>query len=62
MYIFHNSEFLRRAKENDILQQKYTFLKTQIFGEYFLGTSYEKVTVPKKIWDVTKISIKADNL
>lgn len=62
MYIFHNTEFQKRASENEYLKQKYTFLKTQIFGDAFLGSAYEKETIPKKIWDVTRVTIRETNL
>ena len=31
LYIFHNNEFLARARNNEVLQQKYDFLKSKIF-------------------------------
>ncbi|MEI6711008.1 MAG: hypothetical protein WCK88_01890 [bacterium] len=58
MYVFHNKEFLKRAGQNDYLKQKYNFLKTNVFGDTFIGSAYEKDPIPKKIWDVTKIAIK----
>jgi hypothetical protein len=62
MYIFHNTEFQKRAAENDYLKQKYNFLKTQIFGDAFLGSAYEKEAIPKKIWDVTRVTLRGTNL
>lgn len=62
MYIFHNKEFQKRASENEYLKQKYTFLKTQIFGDAFLGTEYEKEVIPKKIWDVTRVTLRGTNI
>jgi len=62
MYIFHNNEFLRRAKQDDILQQKYNFLQSRIFWDAFIGSSYEKNPIPKKVWDVTKIALRWNNL
>ncbi len=62
MYIFHNKEFLKRAGQNDFLKQKYNFLKRKIFWDVFLWSAYEKDPVPKKVWDVTKIAIRWNNV
>lgn len=62
MYIFHNTEFQKRAAENDYLKQKYNFLKTHIFGDAFLGSAYENEAIPKKIWDVTRVTLRGTNL
>jgi hypothetical protein len=62
MYIFHNKEFLKRAQQNDYLKQKYNFLKTRVFWDAFLLSAYEQNTVPKKVWDVTKIGIRWNNI
>ena len=62
MYVFHNKEFLKRAKVNNIVQKKYNFLKTRIFWDVFLGSEYEKEVIPKKVWDVTKIGLKSTSL
>lgn len=62
MYVFHNKEFLKRAQENDFLTQKYNFLKTRIFGDSFIGSEYEKEIIPRKIWDVTKVALRGNNL
>jgi hypothetical protein len=62
MYVFHNKEFQKRAAQNDFLQEKYNFLKTRVFGDAFLGSSYERETIPKKIWDVTKVTLRGTNL
>jgi hypothetical protein len=62
MYVFHNKEFLKRAQTSTFLQKKYTFLRTSVFGDAFLGSAYEKDAVPKKVWDVTKIGLKTTSL
>lgn len=62
MYIFHNQEFLKRSKTNIIIQKKYNFLRTRIFGDAFLGSEYEKEVIPAKVWDVTKIGIRSTSL
>lgn len=62
MYIFHNKEFLKRTQENNYLKQKYNFLKTRIFWDAFLLSAYEKNTIPKKVWDTTKIAIRWNNI
>jgi hypothetical protein len=62
MYVFHNKEFLKRAQGNTLIQKKYTFLKSRIFWNVFIGSAYEKDVIPKKVWDITKISIKETNL
>ncbi len=61
-YVFHNQEFQKRAEKNEHLKQKYTFLKTNVFGSTFTGSSYEKNTIPKKIWDTTKIALKGNTI
>ncbi len=62
MYVFHNTAFLDRAKNSSALQKKYDFMKTTVFGTYFIGTNYEQNPLPSTLWDVTKIVIKADAL
>lgn len=62
MYVFHNAVFLDRAKNSSALQQKYDFMKTSVFGSYFIGTKYEQNPIPSTLWDVTKIVIKANTL
>lgn len=62
MYVFHNNDFLNRTKQDDILKQKYNFLHSHIFWNAFIGSSYEKNPIPKKIWDVTKIAIRWNNI
>lgn len=62
MYIFHNKEFFKRTQDNELLKLKYTFLKNRVFWTIFTGTSYEQNTIPQKIWDVTKIAIRWNNI
>lgn len=62
MYVFHNKAFQERALKNSLLQQKYDFLHEYVFGEFFLSSSYEKDTIPAKIWDVTKVVIRENAL
>ncbi len=62
LYIFHNTTFAERAKNNVALQQKYDFLRNRVFGEYFIGTNFEQNPLPSSLWDVTKIAIKPDAL
>lgn len=62
MYVFHNQTFKQRALKNNELQQKYNFLQNSIFRGFFEGTTYEKDPIPTKLWDVTKIVIKANAL
>lgn len=61
-YVFHNRTFQERAAKNSLLQQKYDFLRSYVFGEAFQGTAYEKDAIPSKLWDVTKIVIKTNTL
>lgn len=61
-YVFHNRAFQDRAAKNSLLQQKYDFLHTYVFGDSFQGTAYEKDVIPSKLWDVTKIVIKTNTL
>ncbi len=62
LYVFHNTTFAERAKNNPILQQKYDFLRYRVFGDYFIGTNFEQNPLPESLWDVTKIVIKSDAL
>lgn len=62
MYVFHNAEFEKRSKNNDILRKKYAFLRTHIFGEAFSRSAFEKTALPETLWDVTKITLKTENL
>lgn len=62
MYVFHNKVFKERAANNTYLQQKYDFLRDEVFHGLFENTSYEKDGVPAKIWDVTKVVIKTNAL
>ena len=62
MYVFHNKAFRERAVKDSLLQKKYDFLHSYVFGELFLGSSYEKDVVPAKLWDVTKIVIRTNAL
>lgn len=61
-YVFHNRAFQERASKNTILQKKYDFLHTYVFGDAFQDTAYEKDVIPSKLWDVTKIVIKTNTL
>lgn len=57
-YIFHNEDFQKRAKQNDILQRKYNFFQSYVFEkDIFVGTSFEKNTLSNYNWDTTKIQI-----
>ncbi len=62
MYVFHNSAFKARASKQPYLQKKYDFLHEKVFGEYFQNTAYEVSPVPAKIWDVTKVVVRANAL
>lgn len=62
MYVFHNNDFLRRGKTNEILNQKYMFFRTYVFWDAFIGTAQEKSPIPKKVWDVTKIAIQTNSI
>lgn len=62
LYVFHNTTFAERAKNNPVLQQKYDFLRYRVFGDYFIGTNFEQNPLPESLWDVTKIVIKSDAL
>lgn len=57
-YIFHNEDFARLASENGILQQKYDFLRSYVFGkEEFIGTHFEEEDIKAYNWDTTKIPV-----
>ena len=61
-YVFHNRDFQRRAQSEPALKEKYDFLQQYVFGDLFLDSSYEKNTIPKTFWDVTKIVLKTNQL
>jgi hypothetical protein len=60
--VFHNRDFQQRVIGNPALWAKYDFLQQNIFWDLFADTAYEKSTVPKTFWDVTKIILKTDRL
>ncbi|EKD30345.1 MAG: hypothetical protein ACD_78C00084G0002 [uncultured bacterium (gcode 4)] len=57
-YVFHNEDFLKRAKKDTILQKKYDFFKYKVFGmDAFIDTSFW-IDVPKDYnWDTTKVPV-----
>lgn len=59
---FHNRDFQRRAQSEPALKEKYDFLQQYVFGDLFLDSAYEKSTIPKTFWDVTKIVLKTNQL
>ncbi|OIP54572.1 hypothetical protein AUK10_00605 [Candidatus Gracilibacteria bacterium CG2_30_37_12] len=57
-YVFHNEEFIIRAKTDSILQQKYNFFTSYVFEkDAFIGTSFEVSPLKSYNWDTTKIQI-----
>ena len=57
-YVFHNDVFRSRASENPILARKYDFFEKYVFSNAdFLHTSFESGSIPKYLWDTTKIGI-----
>ncbi len=57
-YVFHNEDFIARAKVDSILQQKYDFFKFTVFGtDTFIGTSFGVSLLKSYNWDTTKIQI-----
>lgn len=57
-YVFHNEEFIRRAKMNAALKEKYIFIHNYVFEDSsFAKTSFEKETIKKYNWDTTKIGV-----
>lgn len=62
MYVFHNAAFRARASKQEHLQKKYDFFHEKVFGDYFQNTAYETSPIPTKIWDVTKIAVRANAL
>lgn len=54
-YVFHNSDFERKAKLNKKLAKKYDFFKKTVFPEGdYAGTSFGKNPLPAYVWDLTK--------
>jgi hypothetical protein len=57
-YVFHNDEFARRAKSNPSLQDKYDFLKNNVFlNNEFFSTNFASEKLRSYNWDVTKIPV-----
>lgn len=57
-YIFHNEEFLRRAKINYSIKLKYNFFKNYVFeNNEFNNTSFWNWNISSYNWDSTKIWI-----
>ncbi len=57
-YLFHNSDFAKRAKLSKSLQAKYAFFQKKVFlSQEFIGTGFEMDPIPKYTWDTTKIPI-----
>lgn len=57
-YLFHSKDFAEKSKNNSVLQEKYTFLKNEVFGSFFADTAFEKEQIPDYVWDTTKIPLK----
>lgn len=57
-YVFHNEEFLKRAKNNEKLLDKYNFLKNKVFTWIeFRDTTFWAKRIASYNWDTTKIPI-----
>ena len=65
-YILYNKEFEILSKNNKILQNKYNFIKNNIFkNQGFIWTSFSqnsKEIYKNNYWDATKLNINLDNL
>jgi hypothetical protein len=57
-YLFHNNDFVKRAKQSKILQAKYNFIQRRVFpNQEFVGTGFEMSPIQQYNWDTTKIPI-----
>lgn len=57
-YVFHNEDFVNRAKGNPMLRSKYDFFRSHVFrDDEFQGTSFELEPLKSYNWDTTKIGI-----
>lgn len=57
-YVFHNEEFMRRAKNNAKLLDKYNFLRNKVFRwNEFQNLSFWTKRIASYNWDTTKIPI-----
>ena len=57
-FVFHNSDFVRLAEANTVLQEKYDFFANRVFqNAEFSGTSFETDAISAYNWDITKIGI-----
>jgi len=57
-YVFHNDEFIRRAKNDSVLAKKYRFFQENIFeGTEFLSTNFATDKIKSYNWDATRIPV-----
>lgn len=57
-YVFHNSDFKKKAAKNESLARKYDFFSKNVFPDGdFQGTSFESEAIAEYVWDTTKIPI-----
>jgi hypothetical protein len=54
-YILHGANFRKLAESNDVLQHKYTFLKTYVFSNKEFGTKVTLYDNFKRVFDSTLI-------
>lgn len=57
-FVFHNEDFVVRAKSNPLLAKKYAFFRKYVFPENeFEGTKFGSAPLPLYTWDTTKIPV-----
>jgi hypothetical protein len=57
-YILHNEDFIYRSISNEVLAQKYKYLREYIFSQnQFLQEDFSSASVKKYYWDITKLEI-----
>lgn len=57
-YVFHNREFARRSQKSIYLKKKYDFFTRFVLSsDAFVGTSFERLTLPNYLWDTTKAGV-----
>ena len=58
-YTFHNQEFQLLAQNNQVLQQKYDFIKNYVFDGKDLKTGTSRlISQKRRVWDITKLAIE----
>jgi hypothetical protein len=57
-YILHNEDFMYRSINNNVLAEKYRYIREYIFSKnQFLQEDFSDKRVEEYYWDVTKLDV-----